>query len=498
MAIIDGTPGSDYLEGTAGDDVIQGFGGDDTLLGEDGSDVIRGGYGEDEIQGGDGSDRLRGGYDNDWLLGDAGRDFLWGDGGDDNLSGGYGNDRLDGGDGDDYLEGGLGNDVLSGGNRFDRLYGNEGNDTLLGQAGFDHLDGGAGDDLLDGGSDLDPFSPSDWFDEDYVGFMDAATGVTVNLATGVALDGQGGTDTLIDIEGVYGTIYADSLIGGNPLNDDWEAFMGSPGGDTIDGGSGFDIVYYFSQYRGIHADLELGEIYNPYGDLDTVVNIEAVSATDQNDRLFGSSGDDMFLPHWGDDIIRGRDGSDTVSYRYDVSGSRRIGIDADLARGSIYDMNRQIDQVVSIENVTGGRLDDTIRGNAVANTLDGFHGDDFLQGRGGKDILIGDKGQDSLNGGAGGDRLAGGEGNDILRGGLGADTFVFDTITDEDTVVDFVSGIDKIDVSAFNFASEADVLAGFTILSPGAAMLDLGNDNIVIFQYVKTGHTVLTADDILI
>ncbi len=76
--------------------------------------------------------------------------------------------------------------------------------------------------------------------------------MVVNFATGVAIDQSGGTDSLIDIEEVDGTDYDDTLTGGNVLNDDMESFIGNGGKDTIDGGSGFDIVWY-SREAGFRA-----------------------------------------------------------------------------------------------------------------------------------------------------------------------------------------------------------------------------------------------------
>jgi len=58
------------------------------------------------------------------------------------------------------------------------------------------MDGGAGmDDIQYGGVDI------------------PAQGVTVNLATGSAIDSWGNTDTLVSIENAEGTPYADMLTG---------------------------------------------------------------------------------------------------------------------------------------------------------------------------------------------------------------------------------------------------------------------------------------------
>ena len=55
-------------------------------------------------------------------------------------------------------------------------------------------------------------------------------------------DGFGDTDTLISIEAVRGSNFADTLTGGNTDNDDFERFKGLAGNDTIDGGTGFDEI----------------------------------------------------------------------------------------------------------------------------------------------------------------------------------------------------------------------------------------------------------------
>ena len=54
------------------------------------------------------------------------------------------------------------------------------------------------------------------------------------------------------------------------------------------------------------------------------------------------------------------------------------------------------DTITNIENVTGSRADDLIRGNGDANTLKGGKGDDYLAGRGGDDVLNGGRGDDYL------------------------------------------------------------------------------------------------------
>ena len=152
------------------------------------------------------------------------------------LSGGNPGDTLNGLDGDDILEGFGGADKIYGGVGDDELYGMDGNDLLKGGSGYDYLVGGLGNDKIDGGTTLDPTYPSWWSDIDTVSYYSEGgdLGVTVNLATGIATDSFGNTDTLIDIERVTGTASADTLTGGNAANDSFESFNGQGGADTID------------------------------------------------------------------------------------------------------------------------------------------------------------------------------------------------------------------------------------------------------------------------
>ncbi len=68
----------------------------------------------------------------------------------------------------------------------------------------------------------------------------------------------------------------------------------------------------------------------------------------------------------------------------------------------------------------------------------------------GNDRLIGGLNKDFLVGEIGSDRLDGRQGDDALLGGADADVFVFKGETGNDRIIDFVSGVGKIDLSAFD------------------------------------------------
>lgn len=139
---------------------------------------------------------------------------------------------------------------------------------------------------------------------------------------------------------------------------------------------------------------------------------------------------------------------------------------------------------VVIENAIGGLGDDEIIGNLATNCLDGAGGADYLWGDKGFDTLYGGNGNDSLHGGMNADLLFGGDGDDLLGGGAGhdqinggsgddvirgakgmdtltggdgSDTFIFATELDGqiniDLITDFVSGVDRIELSISVFGA---------------------------------------------
>ena len=176
------------------------------------------------------SQTLAGGKFDDTLSGLGGDDALFGNGGNDALDGGLGDDTLQGGAGEDALRGREGNDVLYGGEGADELFGREGNDRLYGGAGKDGLSGGDGDDIVDGGDG-----------KDTARYASAAAGVMVSLGIGGAQDtGAAGIDTLISIENLVGSAFADGLTGNGKAN----VLAGNGGNDILTGGEGSDTFQF--------------------------------------------------------------------------------------------------------------------------------------------------------------------------------------------------------------------------------------------------------------
>jgi VCBS repeat-containing protein len=113
-----------------------------------------------------------------------------------------------------------------------------------------------------------------------------------------------------------------------------------------------------------------------------------------------------------------------------------------------------------------GVVDGTIdMGDGVDFYLGAGQVSETIAGGGDADFLRGGSQADILSGGAGSDLIAGGGGADVLTGGTGADVFAFhgfgdSTAAASDTIQDFETGIDKIDLSGLDLTSISLVGSG--------------------------------------
>jgi serralysin len=277
----------------------------------------------------------------------------------------------------------------TGGGGADVIMGNAAGNTLSGNAGNDFLTGGAGNDTLNGGADFD-----------YASYLDASTtaGVNVSLAITVAqTTGGAGTDTLTLIEGLYGSNFADTLVGDNAAVN---ALYGWSGADSLVGAGGFDYI-------------EAGE-----GD----------------DTLDGGAGDDYLL---------GGNGIDWVSY---YGSTAAVYVDMSGASAFANGTANGFDVLSGIERVYGSIYGDFLFGSAGADTLVGDNGIDIIYGFG-----LGD----SLDGGADTDYLVGGTGADTITTGSGQDYIYFQGQAEgKDTVTDWrISGFDILCIDEPSFGA---------------------------------------------
>ena len=135
--------------------------------------------------------------------------------------------------------------------------------------------------------------------------------------------------------------------------------------------------------------------------------------------------------------------------------------------------------------ISGGSDNDRIKGLGGKDKLKGKGGNDTLDGGGGADKLYGDSGDDNLEGGGGGDRLIGGLGIDALAGGSGRDSFVFRLPAEGmDSITDFASGNDRLEISAAGFGGGLVAKSAATMVSLADidGYVDDGSKGILLFD----------------
>jgi Ca2+-binding RTX toxin-like protein len=133
-----------------------------------------------------------------------------------------------------------------------------------------------------------------------------------------------------------------------------------------------------------------------------------------------------------------------------------------------------------------------------------------ITGGAGADTLTGAVGNDSLSGGLGADSITGGFGVDVLTGGAGADIFVFgantgttaatmvSSATATDTITDFVSGTDRLQITQTNDSFVGNV----TNIQLGLASMTANNQSFFVtgentLYVVATKGTLANTDTII-
>ena len=118
---------------------------------------------------------------------------------------------------------------------------------------------------------------------------------------------------------IFGTDAADQITGG----DGNDSLVGGAGADVLNGGPGVDFAEYPTSPFGIEASIAAGVVGNDgTGSSDTLIGIEGIVGSLNNDRLFGSAlpdvlvgltGADTIDGGAGDDLLRGNAGADQIA-----------------------------------------------------------------------------------------------------------------------------------------------------------------------------------------
>jgi Ca2+-binding RTX toxin-like protein len=347
--------------------------------------------------------------------------------------------------------------TITGDETGETLTGDELDDTIIGNGGDDTIDGGGGDDHIEGGAGADHLSGGGGFNR--LSYGSSASGVTVNLTTGMASGGDAEGDVILpndDFQQLEGSNWDDVLTGGAKDN----VIDGGSGANTLDGGGGDDIlvggsgadhflhsagadtfigdskqggnsnqdwVDYSSAASAVFIDIiglktgaAAGDVFGP--DIEWVTGSafdDTLKGSNSDNRLQGGQGDDILQGGFGNDGLDGGMGSDTATFD-DTFAS----ITVDLSLGS--------------ENLHGTAFSDSFTGDGQNNSFSGF---------GSSDMLIG---------GGGNDRLDGGTAADSMDGGAGNDTFVVDNVLDNALEAQG-QGIDTVETDLLSYVIGANV-----------------------------------------
>jgi len=385
------------------------------------------------------------------------------------IVGGRGNDTISGNFGDDTLSGDSGDDILFGGQAHDFLYGGIGSDSLHGSTGNDYLDGGLGADVMVGGEGSDTYlvdNARDKINEDegFSGVDVVRAKVSYSLVDGyvenLVLVGSNnsrgiGNKLNNDIHGNDGNNFLNGGAGSDTLwgHDGNDTLTGGRGPDRMIGGLGSDVYKVDNlgdrvierggwlghdtvmakvdfSILGMHVeDLKL----TGRADIDGIGNVldNLIKGNKGSNSLFGGKGDDTLIGGGGDDVLNGGVGSDLLnggpgSDIYIVNSIGDVVIEEERWDGYDKILSR-VSFSLTDTHVEGLTLTGKSKINAVGNDLD--------------NIIVGNNN---------GNVITGGDGSDTLTGLGGSDTFVLDVDShgDVDRITDFLSGIDKLDISS--------------------------------------------------
>ncbi|MCC6926423.1 hypothetical protein [Novosphingobium sp.] len=380
------------------------------------------------------------------------------------------------GDGDDIIQGLDGSDVLSG---------EAGNDTIVGGSGNDFLFGGAGTDLLYGGDDADTY----WVDNlgDLVFEFGPGGGDLVNSTSSFYL-----YDNIEVLNLVFGST---ALFGvGNQLdnqivgNENDNLLLGGAGADSVHGETGNDVLFGEDGNDVLEGGLGIDYLAGGSGDDD-------IRGSEGADALYGEAGDDYLVggEDFATDILVGGDGADVLN------GQSLLG-DFDLMNGGAGDDAYWVDTPADLTFEAAGEGWDMVIADIAGAGYYLYANVEDLQLAGQTPFGVGNEldnriwgnlGDNWLLGGGGNDTLDGAAGNDVLFGEGGSDTFVFTVGSGADVIGDFVSGTDRIDVSAYS--TSFDVLRNSFHQNGVDGAIDLGGGNLIVLQGVTLSN--LTAAD---
>lgn len=241
---------------------------------------------------------------------------------------------------------------------------------------------------------------------------------------------------------------------------------------------GYSVMSYWSESNTSQNFSKGGvEAYSSGPLMDDIAAIQklygANTSTRTGDTTYG------FNSNAGRDFLSASSSSDKVVFSvWDAGGKDTLDFSGftqnqkiNLNETSFSDVGGMVGNIsiakgVTIENAIGGSGNDLLIGNTVANELKGGAGNDIIYGAGGADKLW---------------------------GGAGSDTFVFAASSDSkpgavDQILDFVSGLDKIDLTGITKGAGLHFVNSFTGAVGDAVLTSSGGNSQLSVDF--SGHGV--------
>ena len=291
---------------------------------------------------------------------------------------------------------------------------------------------------------------NDWLDASNLG-----TGLKLNLAAGsINRFGYQNSVTAIangvSIENARGSSGADTLNGTSAANildggDGNDTLDGRVGADTLIGGLGNDTYWVDNRGDSVRETSNLAEeIDSVQATLSWTLAVNLEHLTLLGSKRFSATGNNLNNVLTGNEaanILDGGTGADTLN-----GGSGNDVYVVDRANDSIQETQTSSTEIDSVRSFVGWTLGDNLENLTLLGTKN-------LNGSGNSlnNTLTGNGGNNTFSGGIGNDFLDGTSGNDTLTGDAGTDTFAFTTplnaLRNVDTLTDFSSGTDKIQLS---------------------------------------------------
>ncbi|WFU15923.1 VCBS domain-containing protein [Bradyrhizobium sp. CB3481] len=150
--------------------------------------------------------------------------------------------------------------------------------------------------------------------------------------------------------------------------------------------------------------------------------------------------------------------------------------------------------------VYAGAGNDTVNGTGKDDILYSGSGNDTIKGNDGNDTIYGGSGNDTVNGNNGSDTITGGFGADQLTGSNGDDVFVYLSVADSnssqfDTITDFASGSDKINLAALGALAFLHLTSTSTPVPPHTIAWIYNSASNETIVYVNPTDTTLKIGD---